>query len=71
MVTRCRRFQDFVWDRVAKLEQLSDFIEEGNEYKTKFEIPLDDATRSLRKELARIIGRKSSRDASATALRRN
>ena len=46
-----------VWDSLARLSQLSDFIGEACEYKARFEDPLDCASRSLRNELARIIGR--------------
>jgi hypothetical protein len=61
----------FVWDSIAHLKRLSDFIGEANEYKAHFETPLDDASESLRNELARIIGRKSPRDTSAAVSRRN
>lgn len=61
----------FVWDSIAHLERLSDFIGEANEYKARFESPLDDASELLRNELARIIGRKSPTDASVAVSRRN
>ena len=49
----------FVWDSLAHLERLSDFIGEAKEYKAHFETPLDNASQLLRNELARIIGGKS------------
>jgi hypothetical protein len=45
----------FVWDSLASLDHLSDFIGEAKAYKKDFEGPLDDASEWLRKELARII----------------
>jgi hypothetical protein len=61
----------FVWDSIAHLERLSDFIGEANEYKAHFETPLDDASETLRKELACIIGGKSPRSTSAAVSQRN
>jgi len=51
----------FVWNSLARLEKLSDFIGEAEEYKTHFETPLDDASEWLRNELARILGSKPDR----------
>lgn len=61
----------FVWDSIARLKQLSDFIGEANEYKANFEIPLDNASESLRSELARIVGRRSPSDTSEAISSRN
>ena len=49
----------FVWDSIARLEKLSDFIGEAKEYRAQFETPLDDASEWLRDELARILSSKS------------
>jgi hypothetical protein len=49
----------FVWDSIARLEKLSDFVGEAIAYKTHFEIPLDDASELLRNELARILSNES------------
>ena len=51
----------FVWDSLARLENLSDFIGEAKAYKEAFEGPLDDASGWLRKELARILGSEPTR----------
>jgi hypothetical protein len=51
----------FVWDSLAQLKNLSDFIGEAKAYKEEFEDPLDDASGWLRKELARILGSESTR----------
>ena len=48
---------EFVWNEIAKLDQLSDFIKDGTRYEKNFEKPLDDASELLRTELARILGR--------------
>jgi hypothetical protein len=48
----------FVWDSIAHLENLSDFIGDGKRYATDFEKPLDRASERLRRELARILGTK-------------
>ncbi|TAX63334.1 hypothetical protein ELI00_37430 [Rhizobium ruizarguesonis] len=64
-------FPGFVWDSIARLERLSDFIGEADEYKAHFETPLDNASESLRNELARIIGRTSPSDTSEAISRRN
>jgi hypothetical protein len=45
-----------VWESIARLENLSDFIGEGKTYKREFEDPLDDASQRLRQVLARILG---------------
>lgn len=45
-----------VWDSISTLPLFSDFIGEGNAYKTNFEKPLDDSSELLRTELARILG---------------
>ena len=60
---------DFVWESIAHLKRLSDFIGEAKEYEDCFENPLDDASELLRNELARIIGRKSPTDTSAAVSR--
>lgn len=44
-----------VWNSISKLPKLADFIVEGLSYKSDFEVPLDDASELLRKELARIV----------------
>lgn len=48
----------FVWEDLARLAKLSDFIGEAKTYKTAFEDPLDKASERLRNELARILGGK-------------
>ena len=45
----------FVWESLARLELLSDFVGEGVTYRNSFEGPLDDASQLLREELARIL----------------
>jgi hypothetical protein len=46
----------FVWDSISRLEKLSDFIGDAETYEAEFVKPLDDASESLRDELARILG---------------
>ena len=46
----------FAWDRLTRLERLSDFIGERRAYQACFETPLDDASELLRSELARVLG---------------
>ncbi len=45
----------FVWEHIAQLPHLKDFIGVAELYKTKFEKPLDAASELLRNELARIL----------------
>jgi len=45
----------FIWESIAGLKGLSDFIGAGTTYKDSFETPLDDASALLRGELARIL----------------
>jgi hypothetical protein len=49
-----------VWDQLKRLKELSDFIDghEKSEYQTNFVAPLDEASRLLRAELARILSGK-------------
>jgi hypothetical protein len=46
----------FVWQAIAELPRLADFIGPGHEYDAKFDKPLGDASGRLRGELARILG---------------
>lgn len=46
----------FVWEQIARLPVLADFIGDGTLYRKGFEEPLDDASELLRLELARILG---------------
>lgn len=51
----------FVWDSIAELPHLKDFIANGDRYENKFERPLDRASGLLRTELARVLRRNSWR----------
>jgi hypothetical protein len=51
------KLPEFVWNEIAKLDELADFIKDGTRYEKNFDKPLDDASELLRRELARILGR--------------
>ena len=57
----------FVWDSIAQLPHLKDFIENGPAYERRFEKPLDEASRLLRLELARVLRRTNFRRVLADA----
>jgi hypothetical protein len=51
----------FVWGEIARLPKLSDFVGEAKTYESEFEESLNEASRCLRNELARILGRGKRR----------
>lgn len=51
---------DFVWQSIAALPRLSDFIGEAQHYTPEFEKPLDDASEALRTEMARLLRTSSA-----------
>jgi hypothetical protein len=51
----------FVWDSIAELPLLKDFIANGDRYKNQFERPLDRASGHLRIELTHVLRRNSWR----------
>jgi hypothetical protein len=51
----------FVWDRIAGLPHLKDFIANGENFKRGFDDPLIAASRLLRAELARVLRRTGAR----------